>query len=225
MKKFGIVACAGVVLIILWMWRSHSSTEITQSASPRPEMPLSNEAPTALNPQVPAATAPSAVATQSPKILLLEEILKSKNDNDPRLDSEFLNLSEKEKELLREKYSALPAEKRNEKGTIVFLLGKNLKGEGDFRFLEGVLSEPPCYSLANCQGSSGSKMDSGHEDMGTAVTLAYPQIVSLKVVEKYLGVKDQAYQSQALRVIETGKTSPVKAVSNLADKLHSQFRK
>ena len=221
MMKYGIVILLFVVVLAVGVWRSRSlpviETSTTDSISTVQSLTLPE-----------AREMPHAVATseEQRKLKVLEEILKSKNDNDPRLDREFQNLSEKTKELFREKYAALPQEKRNEKGTIVFLLGKNLKEAADFRFLESVLTESPCYNLANCKDSGGGKGDPAHEDMGSAITLAYPQVVSLKAVEKYLSNKNSGstHSAEALRVLETGKTSQVQTVSRTADKLYKNFR-
>src|SRR5580700_7097984 len=57
------------------------------------------------------------------RLATLEMILGSKNDNDPRLDSGFNDLTAGEKKLFRRKYGALRPELRNERGTIVYLLG------------------------------------------------------------------------------------------------------
>src|SRR5215210_5756384 len=79
------------------------------------------------------------------KLEILEEIFQTKNDNDPRLDQEFNQLTPKAKEALEEKYRQLTPESRNERGTIVFLLGKNLSSEEDFKFLREVVSEKRCW--------------------------------------------------------------------------------
>jgi hypothetical protein len=220
--KYGLVLFLIVLGILIWVGRPSSIPQSVPESS-RQQSTLQSE-PKKID-DIENTVALATSKEDFAKLEILEEILKTKNDNDPRLDKEFKNLSNGAKELLREKYTALPAEKRNEKGTVVFLLGKNLKEADDFRFLEKVLSEPPCYNLANCKDSGGVSHDSGHDEMGAAVTLAYPQLVSLKVVERYLADKNPENNRKdlAMRVIESGKTSPVKAVSNLAEKLAVKF--
>src|SRR5207302_220894 len=84
------------------------------------------------------------------KLVILDEILRSRNDNDPRLDADFNDLSAETKRRFREKYGALAPEKRNERGTVVYLLGRNINDDRDWDFLREVAGEPPCLSLSDC---------------------------------------------------------------------------
>lgn len=118
------------------------------------------------------------------KIQILNEILQSKNDNDPRLDQEFKDLRPETREALKAHYEQLKVEMRNERGTIVFLLGRNLDSKADFDFLKKVVQEPPCLSLADCAAVAAN---SGKEEVpGLDVTLEYPKIVAIKSVKNYL---------------------------------------
>lgn len=121
------------------------------------------------------------------EVELVDEILRSKNDNDPRLDSELRHLDEEAKTALRSYYLSRPEEDRNGKGTILFLLGRNLKGPEDVKFLAEALKEAPCRSLANCS-SEPVVIDhhESHHDTAPEVTLAYPKVVSLNMLEKEL---------------------------------------
>lgn len=195
----------------------HSLTVPVSSSTPQSSNDPTDQTSTVL-PSAPTHSSVSISSEEVQKVALLQEILTSKNDNDPRLDKEFLNLSEKTKALFRDKYSQLPLEKRNERGTIVFLLGKNLTSESDFQFLESVLKEPPCYNLEDCSRSTGTA-DPHSEGMGSEITLAYPQVVSLKVIENYLKDKTNKHTDLATRAVETATTSPVKVVSSMADKM------
>ena len=141
----------------------------------------------------------------------LEEIFNSKNDNDPRLDSDFNDLSAQTKNLMRQKYREIPPERRNERGTIVFLLGRNLSSAQDWAFLRGVVSEPPCLSLEDCSKEIPSQEDA-HES-GIEVTLAYPQIVSLKMAQRALS---SSASQEAIGVIEAAKNSKVAIVARMA---------
>lgn len=119
----------------------------------------------------------------------LPEILSSKNDNDPPLSAEA-------KLLFQKKYHALPKEQRNERGLIVYLLGKNLSSKQDWEFMRQVTGESPCI---------------GHAD---PVTLAYPSLVALKIAERAL--KQGRFVKEAMRVLSTAQTSQSAIVSKMA---------
>ncbi len=121
------------------------------------------------------------------EVELVDQIIRSKNDNDPRLDTDLRVLSEEAKVALRSYYLSRPEEDRNGKGTVLFLLGRNLKGPEDVKFLADALKEAPCRSLANC--SSEAVVLDHHEsqhDTSPEVTLAYPKVVTLNMFEKEL---------------------------------------
>lgn len=162
-----------------------------------------------------AAVLFSACGRREPdKAALLDEILLSRNDNDPRLDSAFNTLTPATRRLFREKYRALPPESRNQRGTIVHLLGKNLDAPEDWAFLREVVGEPPCLSLTDC-----AKPPAGGEGgPGDAVTLAYPALVALKQAERVLAEGGPG-RDEALSVALAGKASPVAKVSQAAARL------
>jgi hypothetical protein len=120
------------------------------------------------------------------KLSILDEILVSKNDNDPRLDTQFKHLTPAEKQALHLKYESIKRENRNERGTVVFLLSRKLESSQDFDFLRTVVSEDHCNSLLNCNAplSSSSTPEAGSGEIG--VTLEYPQIIALKALEAHL---------------------------------------
>ena len=138
----------------------------------------------------------------------LEDILRSGNDNDPRLDTDFKSLSVEAKSLLREKYAGTPPERRNDRGTIVFLLGKNLETPEDWAFLRAVVGEPACLSLADC-----SKTDPGAPGLGDEVTLAYPALVALRQAA------DKLPAPEAAAVVAAAKSSKVPAVARMAARI------
>lgn len=110
----------------------------------------------------------------------LDAILRAKDDNDPRLDRDFNALSESAKARLRRRYGELPAEYLNERGTIVYLLGRNMRTAADWEFLRGVVAEEPCLSLADCTRADAEGA------RGDEVTLAYPALVALKIAHREL---------------------------------------
>ncbi|MCX5789369.1 MAG: hypothetical protein NTX64_12800 [Elusimicrobia bacterium] len=156
---------------------------------------------------------PAAVSGRDAAVLrTLDEILRSRNDNDPRLDSGFNDLSPEARRLLRKKYAGLAPELRNERGTIVYLLGKNLSSAEDWAFLRQAAAEPPCLSLADC--SKRAPMGPGD-----AITLAYPALVALEQAKDALraGVSTE----EARSVVEAGKSSKVPAVVEHAARIEA----
>jgi len=168
-----------------------------------------------------ALPANTAAYTPAQQLALLEEILLSRNDNDPRLDTAFNDLSPQAKRLFRRKYRQLPAESRNELGTVVYLLGRNIKTAEDWDFLRNVVTEPPCLSLANCSAEAAAGSDS-HVATGMELTLSYPAIMALKRAERILqaGGGDPA---QARQLIAAAKSSRAKTVSDLAARLEQRY--
>jgi hypothetical protein len=164
----------------------------------------------------PPASVPGAEARA--KLALLEEILRSRNDNDPRLDREFLGLTPEDKALFREAYAGLPRERLNERGTIVYLLGRSLTAREDWAFLRAVAAEPPCLSLADCAKASAAAGAHGDE-----VTLAYPSLVALR--QAHRAAQEGVSREEARTVLEAAKTSRAKAVTRLARALEPVFGK
>jgi hypothetical protein len=152
------------------------------------------------------------------KIKILEEIFQSKNDNDPRLDQEFNQLSDADKAALEKKYTELKQESRNERGTIVFLIGKTLNSEKDFDFMKKVLSEAPCLSLSDCSRATGPSGDQeSHLSDVNKITLEYPQIVAMKSIERYLSSHPPS--STLIQVLQEAGRSKSPIVSQMATSL------
>ena len=164
----------------------------------------------------PPVSVPGAEAKAT--LALLEEILASRDDNDPRLDREFVALSSEEKGLFRAAYAARPRERLNERGTIVYLLGRNLTAPEDWAFLREVAAEPPCLSLADCAKPSA---DAGEH--GDAVTLAYPSLVALR--QAHRAAQEGAPADEARSVLEAARASKAPAVTRLARALAPGFDK
>jgi hypothetical protein len=180
--------------------------------------------------RVPVPTAPSSAppisAESLAKLKTLDEILRSKNDNDSRLDRDFNDLSSETKRLFRAKYHGIPAERRNERGTVVYLLGRNLREPEDWAFLREVAAEPACLSLSDCSKKPAPGGD--EEAAGDEVTLAYTSLVALKQAQHALESSraistSGAAAKEAMGVIEVGRKSPVRAVSRMAEKLEKRF--
>lgn len=151
-------------------------------------------------------TQPSSLAIEQVK--LLREILTSRNDNDHRLDSKLKVLSTDAKKLFREEYRASPPESRNDRGTIVFLLGRNLSENSDFKFLDGVLSEDLCMSLFNCGQAENINLIEG--DTHSDLLLVYPQIVALKSLDDFISTHkkiEHETKSVLLKTLERAASS------------------
>jgi hypothetical protein len=150
------------------------------------------------------------------QLQVLGEILDSKNDNDPRLDQELRELNAETKSQFRAKYQSLPLEKRNQRGLIVFLLGRNLTESVDFDFVQSVLSEAPCLSMANCAEPSPNATGSG-----VGISAAYPQLVALESLSGYLKKLDMPEQlhARAWSLLVAAQKSKVAEVQNQALKL------
>lgn len=155
----------------------------------------------------------------------LRQIIASKNDNDPRLDADFNGLTADEKAAFRAEYKAIPRELVNERGTIVFLLGKNIRAADDWAFMTVVAGEPRCWSLADC----GRKpTGDGDDESGDAVTLAYPSLVALKQAQRFLeapSAADAANTTGARAVVEAGKKSDAPAANRLATTISRRFHR
>jgi hypothetical protein len=155
------------------------------------------------------------------KLAVLQDILKSRNDNDKRLDTEFNDLDPDTRELFRKTYREIPPEARNQRGTIVFLLARNLHTPEDWNFLKEVVSEPPCLSLSDCakQGKGG--------DIGDEVTMAYPQLVALKMARENLEKAERPNRAMALAevrgIVGAAKASKSQTVVKMAERIANEI--
>lgn len=160
-----------------------------------------------------------AARPASPALLELRDVLRAGNDDDPRLDSDFNALSPQDKRLFRAEYESLAPERRNQRGTIVYLIGRNALDADDWTFFKSVVEEPPCRSLADCAQAPRS---GGTEAVGDEVTLAYPALVALRQSAPHL--KDARQAASARAVLEAGLKSPTRAVVRLAERLDRSAR-
>lgn len=156
---------------------------------------------------------------------VFQEILKSRNDNDPRLDKELSQLSVELHQLLKEKYSQLPAESRNERGLITFLVARDLKGAEDLEFLKAVYEEAPCLSLENCGVRSNSDPHLSGIDQNS---MNYPQLAALYQLEKQLDKNPTFFQDSAIKdrlraLLTQAKQFGVPVVRTKAEEVASKF--
>jgi len=219
-KNWIILAISVLVLAILIpnivRWAHHGLGSGVTLSHPETETPADP------SPAEHRDARPSPSATPTPKGLssedqrklsILNEIFASKNDNDPRMDSDLVNLSPELKKAMTESYRHLVAEKRNERGTIVFLIGRELKDGADVDFLKSVLMEKPCLSLSDCSKPVAMPSEEELHLAGMNETTAnYPQLMAIRQMEK-------AYRKWA----EAGVSNPLsgQVIQAFREALHS----
>lgn len=189
--------------------------DVSDSASaPENSEPKKEESPESQDP-APAQSAATPVSVDHPQLQILAEIFKSKNDNDPRMDRELKNLSEPVKAALRKQYAETKMELRNERGTIAFLIGRELKeGRGsiaDVQFLANVLMEKPCMSLLDCsKAPSGQSPEEQHLEAIHETTAHYPQLMDLRSLRQSLesGNLTPEIRASVIASLEEARNSP-----------------
>lgn len=156
---------------------------------------------------------------------VFEDILHTKNDNDPRLDQDLKNLSPEFHMALIEKYSKIPPENRNGKGLIVFLIARDLTGPDDFQFLKSIYEEKPCLSLIDCNKIGN---DDPHHAGANQTTLVYPQQVGLFLLEKRLQenpelLNQEGFRNEMTQVLVQAENFPVPAIQEKARALRKKY--
>src|SRR6185437_1737577 len=165
-----LAAALLVVSVVGWLWLNRAKPV----SKPTPVASDIIESPKGPSPSAPrAAPPPAAAAPASPaaKVALLGEILESRNDNDPRLDTEFRHLDQPTKQALIDYYHRLPVEDANGRGTIVFLLGREIRGPGDLPFFDQVLAERVPKLPPTREGS-----------LPMELLAAYPQVMAVSAL-------------------------------------------
>jgi hypothetical protein len=181
-----------LILVIGWgIWYKTRSPIFLDDSSPAENQSSvdSKKTAEAAGLQVQEADLSVAKSADSPKLKLLKEILLTKNDNDPRLDSEFTSLSPELKQELKQLYHDLPKESLNQRGTVLFVLAKDLSRTQDLEIFGVALTEEACLSFANCSQSPNESPDD-HLDSVNEVSLLYPQMVALNRLENLIHKAD-----------------------------------
>lgn len=155
-----------------------------------------------------------------------ESILSSKNDNDPRIDQEFKHISSDLKIALMEKYATIPAESRNDRGLISFLVARDLNSTADTDFLKKVFEEPPCLSLADCKTIGP---DDAHHSGINQTTLEYPKMAALYQIEKRLTEHPEILSNPSLREgivadLRQAEACPVPMIQQKALQIRTRFQ-
>jgi hypothetical protein len=128
---------------------------------------------------------PGLVPLEQKKWFTLLQILESKRDNDPRIDTELKDLSPLFKLTLAMRYAELKPEKFNERGTLVFLVGRELVNPADVDFMRTVLTEKPCLSVTDCSRVPVAHAgEDDHREMVNETTVRYPQLMALRALKQ-----------------------------------------
>lgn len=156
---------------------------------------------------------------------VVDAILKSKNDSDPRVN-DLKNLSAEFRKALTDKYASLKMEDRNGRGFILFLIAKDLKSASDLEFLQKVYQEQPCLSLENCAVTS--RDDNPHNSGIDQTTMNYPQLVVLYQLDKQLEAKpellnDPAMRAGILATLKQAESFPVPSVHDRAEQIRKKY--
>lgn len=156
---------------------------------------------------------------------VFEDVLKSKNDNDPRLDQSLKKLSPAMHATLFEKYNSIPAENLSGRGLIVYLIARDLTIPEDVDFLKKVYQEAPCLSLADCR--TVGPEDAHHSAMNQT-TLTIAQLEGLYVIEKQLQdhrevLNNATYRNNIVQILVQAESFPVFVVREKAQSIRSAF--
>lgn len=215
-----VIAAAGTAGYFLWIGKpevaSRSDFDASTAANPPGESQVAMPSEGAA---VPGASPPDAETSErvARQMAVLDEVLKARNDNDSRLDSELKDLGPQARTKVLQRYERTPPERRNERGTLVFLIARDPRGEADERFLASVLDEPPCLSLGDCS-KAPAKIDPHHSGTDEK-TLAYPQLVVLYHAERELRSDDPIQRQRGERLARAALRSPIPAVADRARKI------
>lgn len=187
------------------------------------------EGPQELDPKGESATVSSIenlTPSEKNQWSVFESILKTKNDNDPRLDQDFKKLSSAFREALYQKYALLPAEDHSGRGLIVYLIAKDISSMEDMQFLKKVYQEAPCLSLPDCQ-SPPNNSDPHHSGVDQT-TLIYKQLSILHLIDKQLSanpdlLNDASSRSGFTQILAQAESYPIPAVHEKARALRAKY--
>ncbi len=193
---FGII---GALLIAagLFFYRGSKSPEASSDPVPlKPSQvdfskgnhlpgPTSAETPVvAERPKLNLATPQGFSEVETKQWTVFQEIVNSRNDNDPRIDQDLKTLSPKMHENLMKAYQNLPMENRNSRGLIAFLVARDLQSAKDVQFLKSIYQEQPCMSMGDCSKTEANP--DPHAEATNQTSLNYPQLAGLYQLEQKL---------------------------------------
>ena len=157
---------------------------------------------------------------------IFEDILKTKNDNDPRLDQDLKKISSRFREALYEKYAQLPPEDHSRRGLVVYLIGRDTSSSEDLQFLKKIYQEPPCLSMADCKSSS-TNPDPHHSSVDQT-TLVYEQLSGLYLIERQISqnpnlLNEASSRSEFIQILAQAESYPVPAVHEKARAIRTKY--
>lgn len=227
MKK-NVLVIAAVVLIPLIIWSlipSDDKIKVTDMGSPS-EAPQEKVFFAVPSQPLPILAEPKQKfsAPTIAKLKILDEIFAAKNDNDPRLDTEFNDMTPEMKAALIVSYKSLPKERLNERGTMIFLLGKKIENENDLDFFQDVIAEAPCLSLQDCSSDSAVEgPGDNHLAEAQETTLIYPQLISLRLVSSnYASTDNTALKERIAEFFKLAQQSPSEYIAEEATRISSE---
>ena len=189
--KIRILAGALLIGALLFFYAHKKSVDVSSSGE-QAEKPIQNflmkpeealEAAKNVKMEIPIVSPQGLSEADSKKWDVFTQILNSRNDNDPRLDTDLKTLSPELHKAMMKEYQALPMEKRNERGLVAYLIARDLQSADDMQFLKSIYDEAPCLSLENC--ASRSEVDPHHSG-DEQVSQNYPQMAALFQMEKQI---------------------------------------
>ncbi len=237
-RHLGILAVLIVVVLGLQVWRGQPSdlghqSRLNYQVEKRSDSQLASTAPVPSRGMEILKVQNEALPSRDKKrIQILDEILDLKNDNDLRLDTEFRQMSPELKRSLELKYSTVSREKLNERGTLVFLLGREIKTEADLKFIAGVAKEAPCLGMSDCrradplgEGTGVHQGQDSPEQVMSERTLVYPQTVAMKSLERYLmdANSNPALRQSAIKTLREMAHQEDKRISSVAQAILQKY--
>ena len=155
----------------------------------------------------------------------LDEILKTKNDNDPRMDRDLKILTPAFHSAIYSKYHLLKPEDRNERGTLVFLIARDLKSQADLDFLQSVYQEAPCTNMGDCSApTANDPQDTGAQQ----TSLNYPQMAGLYQLDSQLSkrpelLKDPNFRAGIYALLKTAENFPAPQIHEKAQQIREKY--
>ncbi len=165
-------------------------------------------------------------AEDKAKLAVIDQQLKLKNDNDLRMDRDLKYLSPTLHGIIFEKYETIPAEDRNGKGLLTYLIARDLKSNEDVQFLKKVYQETPCLSLSDCKALN--PVENSHHAGVDQTTLVYPQLAGLYRLEQSLTEKPELlnisnYRNGVVQILIQAENFPVPVVHEKARAIREHF--
>jgi hypothetical protein len=234
-KKIQFVVLAGALLLTGLFFYSSSRQKAKDALKPSDvnfttgNYPISAKQSVILSNQSIQAVAIAPAKVLPPedqkKWEVFQDVVNSKNDNDPRLDRDLRVLSPEMHLNLQSAYETLPAENRNARGLIAFLIARDLKSAADLEFLRKIYQESPCLSVDNCTVASAPDP---HFDGVNQTSLNYPQLAALYQLERKLEGQPDLLRNPEIKnlltnLLRDARQFPSEAIQKRAEAIRSRY--